>query len=243
MEVKRTHDKFYLGEDYKTNPKEYYKFVKKVLEEERGYTSDSEFELLDIGCETGSFLYYLRNNFPHAKLTGMDVMGDLLERVNDGIEDNQITTILADVSQRETLPKKQYDIVTLLGVLSIFDDFTDVLDNILDNLVTWEGGLYIFGMFNPYDIDVLVKVKNAEQENNVWESGWNYISKCSIEKYCQKKGVQCEFEEFQLEIDIPKHEDDPLRTWTEDMADGTKMVINGIQLVHHFYLCKIRKQK
>lgn len=34
MDGKRTHDKFYLNENYKANPKEYYKMVKNEMEED-----------------------------------------------------------------------------------------------------------------------------------------------------------------------------------------------------------------
>lgn len=243
MEIKRTHDRLYLGENYKENPKEYYKYIKRVIEKEFGEkVLNPDFELLDVGCETGSFLYYLRNNFSEIKLTGMDVMPELLEKVNDGISRNKISTILADISKGETLPLKKYNVVTMLGVLSIFDNFEVVIDNLL-NMVADNGRLYIFGIFNPEDLDVLIKVKKSTQKDNVWESGWNCISKCSVENLIKERGFKCKFEKFQLDIEIPKHKDDPLRSWTEDMANNEKMVVSGIQLIYHFYLCEIHKMK
>lgn len=85
MKVERTHDKLYLNTDYKKNPKEYYKFVKNEIVKEHNFNRDSQFTLLDIGCETGSFLCFIKKNFLHSKLTGMDIMPELLERVNDTI--------------------------------------------------------------------------------------------------------------------------------------------------------------
>lgn len=174
MKVERTHDKFYLKDVYKSKPKEYFKLVRGEFGKE--YSSDKEFSLLDIGCATGGFLYYLRNEFPEANLAGMDVMKELLPLVNDGIEGKQITTYLRDISSKETLPKEKYNIITMLGVLSIFDDFASVLDNAV-SMLDMGGELMVFGIFNPEDIDVLIKSRKAGKKEDVWESGWNYFSK------------------------------------------------------------------
>lgn len=241
MKVERTHDKLYLDTDYKRNPKEYYKFVKNQIVKDNNFNENSQFALLDIGCETGSFLYFMKKNFLHSKLTGMDVMSELLEKVNDMIEEEEkIETIKADISKIETLPiQNHYDIITMLGVLSIFDNYAEVIDNVL---TMCNNMLYIFGIFNPKDIDVLIKARNVNTSDlDNWESGWNYISKCSIEKYCSDRNLQCEFIPFYLDIDIPENIKDPFRSWTVNMADNKKMVINGIQIVHHFYLVKIKK--
>lgn len=169
-------------------------------------------------------------------------MNELLLLVNDGIKDKQITTYLADISVKESLPNKKYNIITMLGVLSIFDDFELVLNNTISMLDT-DGLLMVFGIFNPEEIDVLVKSRQAGKKEDVWESGWNYISKKSIENYCKEHNLEYEWIPFQFHLDIPKHKNDPLRSWTIDLPDQKKLIINGLQLVHHFYLLKIAKRR
>lgn len=241
MEVKRTHDKFYLGEDYKNNPKEYYKLVVNEMKTDYGFDSNSNFSLLDIGCETGSFLAHVRRTFCNSTLAGMDVMKELLEKVNDGIDGEKITAILGDISSSEILSNtKKYDVVTMLGVLSIFDDYVSVLDNVL-SFINDKGTVYLFGLFNPCNLDVMIKSKFSDRECD-WESGWNYISKLSIENYCEQRDLFCDFVPFELGIDIPKHEEDPLRSWTINGDNDTKIIVNGLQLVHHFYLVKIHRK-
>lgn len=241
MKVERTHDKLYLNEDYKSSPKEYYKFVKKEIISDTSFKSNSIFNLLDIGCETGSFLYFLKTDFPKAKLSGLDIHQDLLNKVNEQVdEDNKIHTICADISSRETLPKQKYDLITMLGVLSIFDNYESILDNVL-TLLNDKGRLYIFGIFNPKDLDVLIKSRNSRQDSVTWESGWNCFSKLSIKNYCNKYSLNCEFKPFSLNMDIPEREEDPLRSWTKTICGNERMIINGLQLVHNFYLCKIWK--
>lgn len=243
MKVERTHDKLYLEENYKDNPKEYFKFIKNhMISDLKDIGIKNAFQMLDIGCETGSFLHYIRKNFPMADLSGMDIIPELLQKINDGIQGEPIKAYQADISDRKTLPSNKYDVVTMLGVLSIFDEFEEILNNTF-SLVNEKGILYIFGIFNPKDIDILIKCKDCKKETiggqAIWESGWNYFSKYSIEKYCEKKMKKCEFFPFQINIDIPEHKNDPLRSWTINSEGDKKMIINGLQLIHHFYLCKV----
>lgn len=165
----------------------------------------------------------------------------MIQLQNGGGEEDRIETIEADISKIETLPNhKHYDIITMLGVLSIFDNYEDIIDNML---TMCDNTLYIFGIFNPKDVDVLIKARNANVPDlDCWESGWNYISKYSIEKYCSSRNLKCEFIPFYIDIDIPENIKDPFRSWTINMENNKKMVINGIQIVHHFYLVKIKNR-
>ncbi len=54
---------------------------------------------------------------------GADVIQELLEHVNDGITNNLIESFCADITRKETLPERQWQIVTMQGVLSIFDNW------------------------------------------------------------------------------------------------------------------------
>lgn len=199
--------------------------------------------MIDIGCETGSFLYYLRKSYRNAELIGFDVVPALLDKVDKELA---VKTVQGDISDIETYKDKIHDLkecdfITMLGVLSIFDDFKPIIHNALD-LLKEDGILYIFGIFNPENIDVIIRSKNADKECN-WERGWNCFSKYSVEEYCRELGYGVEFLPFHIGIDIPKHQDDPLRSWTIDLMSGEKMIVNGLQLVHNFYLAKIRRRK
>ena len=240
MNSQRTHDKFYLNETYKSNPKEYYKLTRNEIEKDFNLTSASKrISLLDIGCETGSFLYYLRTCYPNISLSGMDVLPELLARVNDGINKGgggEIQTFCCDISDKNTLPQKKFYIITMLGVITIFDDYKSVLNNVMSMLQD-NGKMYLFSMFNPEDVDVLVRCRKSN-DNGPWERGWNCFSLTSIKHYCEENNWNCEVIPFRMPFEIPRHPDDPLRSWTEETKDGL-MIINGIQLRHNLYLLKI----
>lgn len=239
MKVERTHDYLYLNEDYKERPKEYFKFIEREISKD--FNAES-FKMIDIGCETGSFLFFLRNAYQNAELIGIDILPELLERVNT---EQGIKTVLGDISSPDTYSDKMgelqdCDFVTMLGVLSIFDDFRPIIQNALDFLKK-NGFLYIFGIFNPENLDIIIRSKYSDRECD-WERGWNYFFIYSLKKYCNEIGCSIEFLPFHIEIDIPKHNNDPLRSWTINISDDEKMILNGLQLVHNFYLAKIKKE-
>lgn len=234
MDGVRTHDKFYLKENYKNKPKEYYKFVAKNIQED--FSGGGVRSFVDIGCETGSFLHYIHSIFPEFKLTGVDVMKELLDEVNKP-EDIGATTILTDISKVPCTIKDQFDIVTMMGVIGIFDDFEPIIDNLL-SITREHGCIYIFGVFNPEKLDMIMRCRKSGEVNTNWEKGWNIFSIHSMTEYCQKKGKQMDISEFSMPFAIEKNKVDPLRSWTVDIS-GTLMVINGLQLIHHFYLIKI----
>ncbi len=245
MNIERTHDKLYLKEDYKNNPKEYFKFVKREIEKDfltGGKKEYCNFKMLDVGCETGSFLTFIRRRYPEADLWGMDIMPELLEQLNAGQknEEKPFHPLLANIADDATLPDEKFDLISMLGVISIFDDFRPVFTNLL-RMLEENGRAYIFGIFNPENLDILIKSRPSGEKEDKWETGWNTFSIASIREYCKEMDVRCEFLPFELGIDIPKHADDPLRSWTLDMMDGKKLIVNGLQLVHHFYLLKIWK--
>ena len=238
MESFRTHDKFYLKENYKTEPKEYYKMVQREMEKDfREAGRQTSVSILDIGCETGSFLHYLRRCYPYAELAGMDVMQELLDQVSQP-EDAGIRTVRADISDASALPDKKYQAVSCLGVFGIIDDYACVLENIM-TLVEEGGTAYIFGAFNPEGLDVVIRCRRSRQTGE-WEKGWNLFSLESLSALCEDNGWVYQFLPFEMPFPIPKHEDDPLRSWTVENGNSY-MVINGLQLIHHFYLLKIKK--
>lgn len=168
----------------------------------------------------------------------MDILPELLERVNT---EQNIKAVLGDISNPDTYKDKMgelqdCDFVTMMGVLGIFDDFKPIIQNAL-KFIKKDGILYIFTSFNPENLDIIIRSKYSDRECD-----WNYFSIYSLKKYCNEIGCSIDFIPFHIEIDIPKHDDDPLRSWTINIGDGEKMVINGLQIIQNFYLAKIKKE-
>jgi hypothetical protein len=130
---------------------------------------------------------------------------------------------LADIAQRNTsaeiikyglfyIPEdRQYEIITMLGVLGRFSDAVDVLTK-LKKLIKPGGGIFICSPFNEDDIDVILNYRRAP--SGVWESGHNLFSKKTIESVSENLEMKCDWLDFSISKPISKT-DDPMRSWTE----------------------------
>lgn len=247
MDIQRTHDQIYLMQDRKTKPKEYFKFILRKLEEQGSL--EGRKTVLDVGCATGEFLYFLSSRYPQAEYFGIDVMKELLERAEKNnpkatfwkgdifqniVEDKDGRDIVGDLS-------RHFDLIFMLGVHSVFDDIRPVLLN-LKSFLREEGKLYLFGIFNPYDLDVLIKSRTSNSQG-AWETGWNLFSIDTVSNILDDLDLEYSYEPFRIDIDIEEDPKDPLRSYTVRMEDGSREVINGLQLVHKFYLWEIGRKK
>lgn len=232
----RTHDVFYLNEDRKETPKEYFKFLARNISIDYGELQN--LEIVDVGCATGEFIYYMKKEFPNNQFTGIDILPELLEKAKEINEDQ--TFIDLNINAPNFNFKKKFDFVFMNGVHSIFDDVEPWLSNLL-SLRKENGYVYLFGIFNPEDLDVLIKSKKSIQID-IWETGWNLFSLATMKHEIEKHGLSYEIIPWDLMIDLNKS-DDPLRTWTLKLnAEGKRLVVNGLQLIHNFYLIKIGKR-
>lgn len=226
--IVRTHDEFYLNLDRKNSPKEYFKFIieQLVLEE----LSLNDKSILDIGCATGDFLYYLRSKYHNANLNGLEILPALAQKAS--IEVPGALIEVGDISAKSFEVKKKYDFIFMLGVHSIFDDLL-WLDNI--KLMMGENShFFCFGLFNSFDIDVFIKARNFGQQS--LESGWNIFSISSIKEKLDAISMNSKFTPWSIDIQIPQVKNDPFRSWTVPLETGKLEIRNGLQINHTFYL-------
>lgn len=124
----------------------------------------------------------------------------------------------------------KFDIITMLGVLCIFDDYNLVLRNVLSWLNPG-GRLILHNTINDFDIDVFVKYKHSSVENDKeLESGWNIISRKSLELVCNKYGARLtSCTPFEINVDL-KPTLDPMRSWTEMDNLGFRQIYNALNI-------------
>lgn len=230
LESQRDHDRFYLDENRKLTPKEYFKFIVEEVRKDGARPSD----ILDIGCATGDFAWYLKESFPEANVHGVDVMPDLVVRARAEVP--KATFSVADITKPESLPAATYDMIFMAGVHSIFDDVATFIDPIARALKPG-GRAYVFGMWNPLPYDVIMRVRPAHA-TGPWQSGWNVFSHATARRYAEKLGGTASFVPWRIQIPMEPKADDGLRSWTMRLADGSFEVINATQIVHRFALMK-----
>jgi hypothetical protein len=136
------------------------------------------------------------------------------------------------------------NISIMSGVLSIFDKFEVVIDNLI-RFTKSKGDIYIFALFNNYPIDVYVKYKRSEEKHkNELEAGWNIYSKDTISSYLKKnkKIKNFYFKDFLLKSTRKQNKKDYVRSWTFKDANKKNICTNGLNLmlpqsILHIKLC------
>lgn len=235
-EVYRKHDEFYVNTDPSSPPKQSFVEIANLIETYKK-KSNKNILIADIGCAAGKFVDYMMSRFQSDKIVGFEYL-EILINVGRKIFPN-IDLRYGSLLDRNSI-EGSFDVLTISGVLSIFDD----LDPIIENLIHWTkpgGKIIIHGMFNDYDVDVLVRYRLSEESQiHDWESGWNIISKKTFVRILNEKGVnQIYFHPFNIEIDLEKKLADPLRSWTEMQQDGKRVIVNGLCLRQPQYIVEI----
>ena len=255
---KRTHDDLYLNDDRYKDPKEYFKFSLNII---NSLKYNNHINLLDIGCAAGDYLKFLSDNLDLNlfKLSGADISEELLKACKKKLSKAKYIHCdfgKSNLALRETF-KEKYEIITMFGVHSCFDNL-DWVEN-LSFLLKTNGTAIIFGIFNPYPFDVLMRVKRSD--SNIFQSGWNVHSIKSIQKKCKEQKMNLEIINYQPELTIQKDEKDFLRTWTiklEKNKEHSKVkgnynnqiliederetiYTNATRIIHDYFFCKLTK--
>jgi SAM-dependent methyltransferase len=221
----RTHDEFYSKVDPKEPPKDSFIQIANLIDDYKNQISNS-ITVVDFGCASGAFVNYLSTRFPNDYIIGYEHLENLVRSGKENYPDIQIRK--ASILDIASIEKSSVDALTILGVISIFDD----IKPIIQNLIHWikpGGKVFIHGMFNPYDVDVFVKYKLSENfHTEEYESGWNIISQKTISNLLLDKGSKrIKFHDFSISVDLEKNPNDPLRSWTEKMGNGARQIVNG----------------
>lgn len=231
--MKRTHDRFYLNEDNKK--------VKQSFVEVADEISKYNFQTIaDIGCATGAFPNYLKNRFQHAEVIGIEYLDSLLTKARKDFP--HLNFIKGDVLDTNSVPKK-FDVITMLGVLGIFDNYKTVLDNVIQWLNP-HGILVMQNLVSDYDIDVFIKYKpsSVDYEEDELESGWNIISYKSLEAAAKANNSQLVFsKDFYLATKLEKKKD-VMRSWTELNPLGKNDIFNALHIRQPQKIVVIQKQ-
>jgi ubiquinone/menaquinone biosynthesis C-methylase UbiE len=110
-------------------------------------------KILDAGCANGSFLYFLKKNYPNNLYHGLDSDSNLLDlnKKNKSLKD--INFIKGSIEKN--FSKQDYNLITCLGTLNIFKKQEFILKNLFRHLRS--KGFLIFNCYlnkNNIDVDV-----------------------------------------------------------------------------------------
>lgn len=229
MDQNEQENAFYADEDRRDDPKEYFQMIGSLLE---GLDWQS---LCDVGCATGDFLYHIRSRFGKEKrLTGVDTFDALRDIAASRLPDCRFFD--GDIWTGKGIPDERYDVVCMSGVLYLFDDLERPLSNLLE-MAGEDGTVMIFSSFNPHDCHTEFHFEQKGREGRIV-----VYSLEEVGRWLDEKGLSYRFLPFRVKAQIQERKDDPIRSYTVALADGTNGLINGIGQWIEQYLLVITKK-
>ena len=238
-EIRRHDERIYVQEDRYDSPKEYFKVLFRMADAAGALATGSR--VLDVGCATGEFLYFLSQTKSDVRYAGIDIHEEFRNKAASRVPG--VDFRLGSILDAESVEPASFDTVFVLGVLSIFHDFRPALRNVL----SWcrpGGHVYVFGLVNPYPVDVWTTYRRAEDlDEGEVETGWNSVSRVSFSRFLDEEiGVgRHSFTPFEMPFDLPPHADDPIRSWTFRDANGRCILTNGLGLLQNLEILEIHR--
>lgn len=233
MVEEKHQDYIYINEDYYKDPKETFSFISKIISDSHHIPS-----VLDLGCARGEFLYYLKNNIKYKQLVGIDYSDKL---INEAKKFHGLNGVKFKVDSADDFNlNSKFDIIVMSGVLSYFNDISKVFE-CMKNHLEHGGKIILFGFFNEYDVDLLIKYRNNKYFET-FEPGWNIHSIITISRELKKLQLKIINQKtFELSFKSKK-QDDPCRAWNIETEEGIKFT-NGLKMLYDMAALEITEVK
>lgn len=229
MGIVRNIDVRYSERPLSPHPEERFAFILREALQALGVTEARS--ILEVGCAAGDFAHWLTQMFPMASVQGIDLHPALVKAARTRVPHAKFS--VGDLEDASTLPLQPFDVVFMNTVHSHFDDCSEWLDHLL-YLVAPGGRLFLFGIFNSQDVDVMVRARYSNGSRD-WLPGWSVLSRKTFQTALTRRGWVGRFVDYRPSILIPRR-DDPLSAWTEMGADGEMFIRNGLSQVLQFAL-------
>jgi len=229
MRIKRLHDTFYEKEKRYSNPKMSFLELFKILKVK---PNDS---ILDVGSANGELLYNLKKKYRDNKLSGFEILPSLIKVAKKNLP-KSINLYKVDITKKIEI-KEKFDVIIVSGVISIFDDYKKPLRNLI-KILKPNGKIFIFNLFNKYNIDVFIKYRTRSQNTNVLQSGWNIHSIKGLEDFFKAHGKKIQVFKFKPKKGFKGKSNDPIRSWTFKNKKNENLIMNGLSILQEKYWLK-----
>ena len=217
----------YFQNRYQT-PKKTFKISHQIIKKK---FKNKNIELLDVGSAECAFSFYLSQKNKKTSVTNLEYDNKLVQLSKKNFPNFKI--IRGDINSCKKIKTNSFNVITCLGVMSIFDDFRPSLNEMI-RMCKKSGLIIINNMWNSFPIDLNIKIRRSssvKKDNYMnWESGWNMISVATMSKYLDehKKVKKFTFRNWHMDIDLKKKNSNLMRAWTIKNSKNQRVHFNGI---------------
>ena len=216
-------DQTYLNDHEYKNPKEYFKKVASLIKSRFEKTPIS---VIDVGCASGGFLYYLINQIRVEIGVGIDISDYHIAQARAMMP--EINFLEESVLNLPNLELSTFDVCTCLGTMAIFDNNEEILRNLI-KLLKNEGVLYIYDHINEHPVDMIMRYRTVSDGTfSEWSAGLNVRSEKIYELLINKidENLKVVFHDFEMPFPIKKT-DNPMRSWTIPTHEQKNQLVVG----------------
>lgn len=204
----------YLGSPLK---KEYYDVVFEQLKR-----LDVK-SILDIGCATGDFLYFLGEIVE--KKVGIDISEELISHAKLRVPDSEFRAIDVFEFFRE---RERFDAVFMAGTLNTFMEYRHLLKSLID--ATSPKLIIIQSPFNISPIDTRVMHVDAYSHNVEFQCAYYLYSIDKLISYLEELGATVVSQKYQMQGVLKRDQTNPMRNYHVNI-DGEKCLTNGASII------------
>lgn len=195
--------------------------------------------VIDIGCASGDFLYYLPENMIGL---GIDASASLIRVARKRVRKKQVRFLQADaltLTQADTRHGKgARPAVTLLGILHTFLDFRPLIDAALKFNPRL---IIVHSPFSEEPVDSYHYHRLAENPREPYQCGYSFFSMQTVKSYLTARGLKnYRFVPFLMKRRLKKDAHNPLRNYHVRDSNGNVFLTNGIHLLFKEYFLIIK---
>ena len=118
---------------------------------------------LDVGCANGALTQHLAGLFPKTVFTGIDTTPQFIEVANN-LKLKNSKFIAQDIEKYAQNSQEKFDLVTCIGTLSMFENPSATVKQLI-GLTKFKGGLLIIETnFNFSNYDVRIEYRKSTKE-------------------------------------------------------------------------------
>ena len=186
---------------------------------------------------------YLEKKFPKWKFQGSDNNNFLIKHSRKNTRRSKI--FFDDVEKKLKKKISKANIIFSAGVIQIFDNVELFLKQLISRGKK-SADIYIHSIFNPYPLDMIIRLRNCNQKNFIKKKidikGWNRFSIKTISSILSKSKKVKSFKfikvNFPKNIKVKKVKD-PARSWTE-IYNNRLYFISGTNMLEDYHFLHIK---
>ncbi len=253
-------DKLIIRNNFSRNAAEYddYAAVQKECAEKliTSVGEDKSFErILEIGCGTGIYTQMLREKFPDASITAVDISKEMITFAENKLRDAKTDFIVADGEKLDFTEK--FDLITSNVSFQWFEDFGGTLASFSRFLAG--GGELCFSMYAPDTFGEFKEVLRTHFGRRTWLSSSRFIPRDKTRALLEKHFGEIEMAEGLFPVNFVSLWDflqDIKRSGSRGIGLRKGIYLGqhairamektyiekfkGITATHHVYFCKAR---